>query len=106
MSNQSRNVVTLGRDADTGRKQLWFQCPGCRETHRIPVSTRPGEPNCWEWNGDLVLPTIKPSAKSTWNDGSTNVTCHFFLREGVIEFCNDCTHDRRGKKVPLPVCEL
>lgn len=101
-------VVAKNRDAKTGNDVLWFKCPGCDMTdkhppyHRIPVSigTRlhPGtmdERKTWEWNGSLEKPTINPSVNHPG-------VCHFFIREGVIEFCSDSDHPLKGQKVPLP----
>lgn len=97
------DVVTMGKDRDTGHEQLWFDCPGCKFPHRIPVSREGGRSDCWDWNGSLEKPTTNPSVKATWTHGEERVhqCCHFFLRDGVIEFCGDCTHELKGKKVPM-----
>jgi hypothetical protein len=71
-------------------------CPGCNETHRIPKS--------WTFNGSQDAPTFTPSVKHTWtydNERSEHC-CHYFIRDGNIEFCGDCTHEMAGKTVPLP----
>lgn len=99
-------VVALSRDADTGNDVLWFDCPGCAMTdrpsyHRIPVSvgTRrfPGTTDprkTWQWNGSLTKPTCSPSIK--------HPDCHFFIKDGSIQFCGDSDHPLAGKTVPLP----
>ena len=67
-------------------------------------------PSRWTWNGSADAPTFSPSVKQTWTewdekDGqktSTEMCCHYFIRDGKIEFCGDCTHEMAGKTVPLP----
>ena len=27
--------------------------------------------------------------------------CHFFLRDGVLDFCGDSSHEYKGQKIPL-----
>lgn len=71
-------------------------CPGCGMLHRISVST-PNEVTGakWTWNQDPIKPTFSPSVNIVGR-------CHYFLREGVLEFCQDSTHDLAGKSIPLP----
>lgn len=75
---------------------LMFWCPGCKEHHGVPVDGSRG----WEWDGDKVRPTIKPSILVRSGRDMKNV-CHSFVRGGHIEFLSDCTHDLAGKTVPL-----
>lgn len=87
-------------------------CPGCEEPHVIPDS--------WAFDGDLEAPTFSPSVKITgkqtvvvdgrWTgewvrDAAGNAIdycCHYILTAGVLQFCDDCTHAMRGRKIPLP----
>jgi hypothetical protein len=77
-------------------------CPGCNEMHVIP--------NMWEFNGDVEKPTFSPSVKITFPKGyykndvfSDKVDiCHYFLTNGVLNFCGDSTHELAGKSVSLP----
>jgi hypothetical protein len=84
-----------------------YWCPGCDALHSIAV--RPGsQPNgaSWGFTGTLEKPTYTPSQLSEWNgvkDGKTiKQRCHTFIREGMIQFLNDCTHALKGQTVPLP----
>lgn len=79
--------------------EVVYKCPGCDGLHSVPVEGA----KKWEWNGDLVKPTISPSVKHTWTFGDeTNPKCcHYFIKEGRIEFCADCTHDKSGQTLPL-----
>jgi len=108
-----------------GREGLHFHCPGCDEVHQVTTdsSTHPA----WQWNGDLVKPTLTPSilvqsghyaggaaaerghcycnfkertGKDTkWKCG----VCHSFVTDGRIQFLSDCTHPLAGQTVDLPL---
>lgn len=78
-------------------KKLGWHCPGCKETHLIPVT---GDQR-WEWDGSLERPTISPSILARWTEGDTPVVCHSFVRSGVVEFLGDCTHELAGQSVPM-----
>ncbi len=64
--------------------------------------------NPWTWNGDLEHPTLSPSVLVTWDEYEngdappTPKRCHSFVRNGQIEFLNDCTHALAGQTVELP----
>ena len=45
-------------DTEAG-EALWFWCPGCDNAHNVNVSG-PVQP-IWEWDRNLVAPTISPS---------------------------------------------
>lgn len=70
-------------------------CPGCGRLHRINVN-RPNEATGaqWGWDGNVARPTFTPSVSI--------VGCHYFLRNGRIEFCADSTHALAGQRVELP----
>lgn len=94
------HVVSKGRDRATNNEQLWFKCPGCLNWHRIPVSPYNSTvvPGTWRWNDKTDTPTVEPSVLCQ------PPRCHFFLRDGIVEFLADCEHDKAGTKVPLPPC--
>jgi hypothetical protein len=100
---------------------IWiFFCPGCKEDHYFDSR--------WTFDGNVDAPTFSPSLKCgpSWrmppgwdwekakaegkaeNDpatgrllGAIEWTCHLFLRAGQIQFLDDCTHELRGKTVPM-----
>ncbi len=78
-------------------------CPGCGAHHAIYTEVVNRLNARWSFNGDLEKPTFSPSIKSTWTQGENHIPqiCHFFVRNGKIEYCEDCTHDLRGKTVPM-----
>ena len=95
-----------------------IRCPGCKWSdgspmdHYLNVKCPPklkestynaGRPH-WEWNGSLDKPTFSPSFLEWCNkkDGTVISRCHSFIRDGRIEFLNDCTHELKGQTVDLP----
>jgi hypothetical protein len=78
-------------------------------------------PNGWSFNNDVNKPTFGPSVKVSglqknitpegkWDgwikdaDGKPiDSICHYFLCDGKLNYCGDCTHEFNGKQgVPLP----
>jgi len=86
---------------------LWW-CPGCEEFHQVHTQ----EPNrCgakWSWDGNAEAPTFSPSihihayTPAEGDDPEFRFCCHTFVRNGVIQFLDDCTHKLAGQTVPLP----
>lgn len=86
---------------------LLYKCPNCGH-HSIPVVAGRKVEGSWEWNGDLVSPTISPSVLHSYpasfyaeHPNAPKYICHYFIRNGCIQFCDDCTHDKRGQTIPL-----
>lgn len=86
-------------------------CPGCNAGHEINVD----EPNhCgarWSFDGNVQRPTFSPSINLKINTPDmgkhyqpdvASTVCHYFIRDGRIEFLSDCTHHLRGTTVDLP----
>jgi hypothetical protein len=103
-------------------QQLMYWCQGCEQPHSISFA-----PGHWEWSGDLEKPTFSPSvlvrgghyAESfkpgdacwcTYNAEAPPAErtrfkcgrCHTFIRNGMVEFLSDCTHQFAGQTLPLP----
>lgn len=80
-----------------------FHCPGCKILHQVWVSPKPDDqPNrpTWTFNGDMINPTIHPSLLV--RNGNKRV-CHSFIKNGMIQFLNDCTHKLSGQTVQIPL---
>lgn len=88
---------------------LEYKCPACG-SHAIPVKVGEKSDKHWQWNGSLEAPTISPSVKHFHNgypaqeghDAIPPFCCHYFIKDGNIEFCGDCTHVMNGQTLPLP----
>lgn len=79
---------------------LYFYCIACDNLHAPRVT---GDGPLWTWNGDAESPTIAPSVRVRWDEGEQRIQkcCHFFVREGRIEFCGDCTHALAGQTIEM-----
>jgi uncharacterized protein DUF6527 len=83
-------------------------CPACSTLHGFAVKQPFRNGAHWTFNGDTSTPTFMPSMNISVgayvDDAETHreERCHYFLRNGIIEYLNDCTHAMRGQHVPLP----
>lgn len=84
-----------------------YKCPGCG-WHSLPVKIGVKTERFWEWNGDVDKPTISPSVKHFYpgsvykaHPNMPAFCCHYHIKNGNIEFCNDCTHEHNSKTLPM-----
>ena len=82
----------------------FFECPGCGCPHGLNVGKNRGP--AWSFSGDVDRPTFSPSVLVRFNQGPKEVVCHSFVRNGEIQFLNDCTHTLAGQTVPIPEWEI
>jgi Family of unknown function (DUF6527) len=78
-----------------------FHCPGCGHDH--PFHTDPnGHPTrqSWTWNGSIDAPTFMPSLLVFTDLPSKR--CHSYVKDGKIQFLNDCFHALKGQTVEIP----
>ena len=90
-------VDTFGSDGNI----IHFLCPGCKGRHSIITG---GVPEACQFNENFDSPTISPSVLVTWAEGEAKIkkACHSYIKNGMIQFLNDCTHELKGQIVPLP----
>lgn len=93
--NQSR-TLKIWHFANSQQVNYYFWCDGCKELHPFTCGNSNGRPT-WQFDGNLEKPTFHPSLLMV------GAGCHLFLKEGIIEYLNDCTHHLKGQKVPLPL---
>jgi len=89
-----------------------FICPGCDQAHHIFTTTGTKLSNnktpLWKFNGDVNKPTCTPSLSIKFTQGLElegtlkHCVCHSFIREGQIQYLNDCTHKLAGQTVAIP----
>lgn len=70
-----------------------FYCPGCRTHHWFKTTGK--EPR-WTFNGNMEKPTVSPSIRVR---GMQH--CHFYIRDGKIEYLSDCDHSLAGKTIDM-----
>lgn len=86
-------------------------CPGCGYGHEINVDVPNSVGAKWSFNGDPKKPTFSPSINMRVNmpdmgkhyqPDIKSTVCHYFIRDGKIQFLGDCTHSLKGQTVDLP----
>lgn len=93
----------------TGEESVWFWCSPCDTHHRFVTKRADGAPPQspqWGWNGDLDKPTFTPSLFCNRDATPEDIAlgahrCHLFLREGMVQYLNDCSHSAAGTTVPV-----
>lgn len=78
-----------------------FNCPGCGDPHRL---TTQGNGARWTFNANADSPTFTPSLITRYRCGDPEEpdrVCHLFIRDGKIEYLDDCTHGMAGQTVGM-----
>ena len=90
----------------TPKSKGWYiiNCPACGE-HTIAVFIPFSNGAKWSFNGDFEKPTFSPSINIHYgasDDGEIKERrCHFFVADGKITFCGDCTHKFANQTLDL-----
>lgn len=81
-----------------------YPCPGCGREHQIPTDRSEvwKDGPRWNFNRDVDNPTLEPSVNCSPNGPNR---CHHFVRNGVIQFLNDCQHSLAGQNVKMAELE-
>lgn len=105
--NPNNPVIVEYRSHVDGRIEIrhCYWCPGCDGLHCVRIRDQGPNPSrpSWNWDGNREKPTYEPSQLTTY--GMLDIRCHTFIRQGQIQYLDDCTHDLRGKMismVPVP----
>lgn len=70
---------------------LFYWCEGCGHCHHVPVDGSRG----WQFSGTIENPSLSPSVRHFYTDPETSAqitVCHYWLKNGNIEYCGDCQH--------------
>lgn len=117
--------ITSGKDFDS-LPDLYFWCEGCQTNHFIilrdvdetrltdndrKIYEEMGKPK-WTFNNDFDKPAFSPSihvkkkiGEKIVNGKKENIyetLCHSFVRDGKIQYLNDCKHKLAGHTIDLP----
>lgn len=79
-----------------------IECPACGNGHLFYTSYN-GKP-AWTFNGNLENPTFSPSML-VYAHSPNQKRCHSFVRDGKIQFLDDCEHGLKGQTIDLPDME-
>lgn len=94
-----------------------IQCLGCGYEHEIYTKVKNYSGAQWSFSGTLDKPTFSPSINYTWGymvkglspedykfyrGENRGGACHFFVRDGKIQYLGDCTHHLKGQTIDLP----
>jgi len=77
---------------------IMFWCKACGHPHVANLDAEYSSV-VWEFNNDMFRPTINPSIMAQLP--STGYRCHCFVRDGMIIYLSDCTHDLAGMTLEL-----
>ena len=85
-------------------------CPGCGYGHEINVEKPNSSGAKWTFNGNRYKPTFSPSINLQvnsknhrhYNPEAKSSVCHYFIKDGMIQYLGDCTHSLKGQTVELP----
>lgn len=107
------DVLRSGENPKVGGRTLLFYCPACKECHCIYVDGDRTKGPQWVFDGNVDQPTFTPSVKVSglipsddpdkFDDPKYDkpFICHFFVTNGYIVYCTDCTHEFSGKTIPM-----
>lgn len=76
--------------------QYLYFCEGCGYEHAFALKSEGGHHT---FNMDMERPTVSPSLLENKTPGRA---CHSFIKDGTIQYLNDCHHDLAGKTIELP----
>lgn len=78
-------------------------CEACESLHcfRIEHPFNANGPT-WKFDGNMDAPSFHPSMRLfTGHKNSPNTICHYFVKGGMIDYCNDSPHRLREQKIEL-----
>lgn len=79
-------------------------CPACEEMHDFAVEQPFRNGARWSFNGDGNAPHFEPSMNYAVGPTPSGKTfrCHYFLKNGQIQYLADCTHAMVGQTIKCP----
>lgn len=77
---------------ELGGSRLFFYCQGCGFDHAIGKGIH-------KFNDNYEKPTFSSSVLVT--NPKKDRICHSFIKDGMIQYLGDCTHDLASKTVKL-----
>ena len=82
-------LIPYSRVLSGSMSSLWFRCPACNTVHQVL--------NVASWNHNKRKPTFREAFLCKRD----NSICNIIISDGVLHYTNVCTHEYRGKSVPM-----
>jgi len=82
----------------SGHPDFMFWCPACKCGHGVWTTNTKGAN--WTFDGNFEAPTFSPSLLIHHGKDGKEI-CHVVVSAGVINYCSDCTHEFKGRSVPM-----
>lgn len=123
MSEEAKRILRkVNHQPGDGHADYLFWCPGCKCCHGVWTSNPNGLTGAtWNFNNNLDKPTFQPSIltrheqweppvtpenldqwkQKPWPQHKVSHVCHLFVTNGMIQFLGDCTHEYKGRTIPM-----
>lgn len=92
MNEETKILYTLKDSKTKEARGYLIYCSGCKCCHCFDGR--------WTFNNDFEKPTFSPSLLVKHGEGK-KIICHSFVKNGQIQYLNDCTHSLAGKTIDL-----
>lgn len=74
--------------------KIMIYCEGCKQNHYADER--------WRFNYNYEEPSFSPSIKvEIGHHPKPSDICHSFVKDGKIQYLNDCTHHLAGQTIEL-----
>jgi hypothetical protein len=99
-----KHTSKLHEQQSGGFVEFFFWCAGCKEPHSFRTKSPVEGVPMWTFNGNLESPTFMPSLlyrRNLMDYPGCGPRCHLFLKNGKIEYLDDCEHNLKGQVVDM-----
>ncbi len=94
-----RKLINEYKGVKYHHDQYMYMCEGCGYAHVFALKAEGGH---HDFNMNLDNPTVSPSLVQNHTPCKM---CHSFIRDGKIQYLNDCHHHLKGQTIDLPEVE-
>ncbi len=93
-------------DQGVNKRYHFYWCYGCDSLHFVAINPDKNTIGAgWDFSGTLENPIYSPSQLIRYEYGpaeerKTHI-CHTFIKDGMIQYLGDCTHEFRNQTIPM-----
>lgn len=91
-----RKLINEDKGVKFHHDQYLIMCLGCGYGHALGLKAEGGN---HIFNMDFDKPTFSPSLLQNFNKDRI---CHSFIKDGNIQYLEDCFHHLKGQTIELP----